>query len=405
MSDTLKAIKISEHVYWVGAIDWGLREFHGYATSKGSTYNAYLVMADSPVLIDTVKSQFVDEMYARISSVVDPKKIRTIVSNHSEMDHSGGLPRVAADIKPERIYASVNGQKALEAHFRMGKDITPVKTGDSIDLGGLMLSFVETKMLHWPDSMFSYLKEDKLLFSQDGFGMHYATDKIFEDHNDWAIVQQELKKYYANILLPYSGQVLKLLDDFPKLNLAVDIIATDHGPIWRKDLGRIFELYRKWATQKPEPKAVVVFDTMWHSTERMALSIADGIRDSGADVQVIPLDVSSRSDVATAILCAGAIMVGSPTINNNLYPHTADVLSYLKGLRPKNLIGAAFGSFGWSGESVPQVSALLKEMGVELIDDGIKVKYVPTNDDLAKCFDLGQRTGRALLSKAHASKS
>lgn len=402
MSDTFKAVKISEHVHWVGAIDWGLREFHGYATQRGSTYNAFLITGGAaPVLIDTVKAPFVDEMYARIASVVEPSKIKTIVSNHAEMDHSGGLPRVIADIKPERIYASANGQKALDAHFRMGGAITPVKTGESIDLGGLTLSFVETKMLHWPDSMFSYLKEDRLLFSQDGFGMHYATAKLFEDENDWAIVQQEMKKYYANILLPYSGQVLKLLEDFPKLNLAVDVIAPDHGPLWRKDLGRVFDLYRKFAIQAPEPRAVVFFDTMWHSTESMAMAIADGVRETGAGVQVIPLVDGVRSDVVSAVHCAGAVLAGSPTINNNMFPRTADVLTYLKGLRPKNLIGAAFGSYGWSGESVGQVSAVLKEMGVELIDDGVKVKYVPTADDLAKCFDLGVRTGRALLGKAH----
>jgi len=321
------------------------------------------------------------------------------------MDHSGGLPRLIADIKPERIYASANGQKALDAHFRIGKLITPVKSGESIDLGGLTLSFLETKMLHWPDSMFTYLKEDKLLFTQDGFGMHLATAKLFEDQNDWSLVQFEMAKYYANILLPYSGQVLKLLEEFPKLNLAIDIIAPDHGPIWRKDLGRIFELYRKWAEQKPEPRAVVIFDTMWHSTERMAISIADGVREAGATAEVIPLAGSSRSDVATATLCAGALLVGSPTMNNNMFPQTADVMNYLKGLRPKNLIGAAFGSYGWSGESVPHVSEALKAAGVELIDPGLKAKYVPTDEDLAKCFDLGLRTGRALLDKAPAAKS
>jgi flavorubredoxin len=405
MSDNLKAVKVSEHVWWVGAIDWGLREFHGYSTHRGSTYNAYLVMGgNGPVLIDTVKAPFMDEMYARISSVVEPSKIRTLVSNHAEMDHSGGIPRFLSDIKPDKLYASVNGQKALDAHFRIGSSVTPVKTGDSIDLGGISLSFLETKMLHWPDSMFSYLKEDKLLFSQDGFGMHLATSKLFEDENDWAVVHQEMAKYYANILLPFSAQVGKLLADFPKLGLAVETIATDHGPIWRKNLGRVFELYAKWSAQVPEPKAVVAFDTMWHSTERMAISIADGVREAGAAVQVIPLAGSSRSDVATATLCAGALLVGSPTMNNNMFPQTADVLTYLKGLKPKNLIGAAFGSFGWSGEAVGQVSEMLKSMGVELVDEGIKAKYVPTDDDLSRCFDLGLRTGRALMSKASASK-
>jgi flavorubredoxin len=405
MSDILKAIKISDRVYWVGAIDWGLREFHGYATHRGSTYNAYLVMGDSPVLIDTVKAPFVDEMYARIASVVEPKKIKAIISNHAEMDHSGGLPRLAAELKPEKIYASVMGQKALDAHFRMGAAITPVKTGDAIDVGGAKFSFVETKMLHWPDSMFSYLSGDEVLFSQDAFGMHLATSRIFEDENDWAVARQEMKKYYANILMPFGSQILKLLETYPSLGLNPKIIATDHGPIWRKDFGRIFELYREWAEKKPTPKAVVAFDTMWHSTELMATSIVDGLMSAGVEVQSIPLGASNRSDVATAVLDAGALLVGSPTINNNLFPRTADVLSYLKGLKPKNLLGAAFGSYGWSGESVAQISELLKGMGVEVLDEGVKVKYVPTDEDLSKCFDLGSRVGKTLLERVAAAKA
>ncbi len=405
MSEHLKAIRISEKVWWVGAIDWGLREFHGYSTHRGTTYNAYLVMGEKPALIDTVKAPFVDEMLARVSSVVDPSKIKTIVSNHAEMDHSGGLPRVIAELKPERVYASVNGQKALDLHFRIGSLVTPVKTGDSVELGGATLSFIETKMLHWPDSMFSYLKEDKLLFSQDAFGMHLATDKLFVDQNSWDIVQLELRKYYANILLPYSSQVLKLLEDFGKLNIPVETVATDHGPLWRGEgIPRVLELYKAFATQKPEPRAVVVYDTMWHSTEAMAISMADGVREGGASAVVMPLDASSRSDVANEILGAGALLVGSPTINNNMFPKTADVLNYLKGLRPKNLCGAAFGSFGWSGEAVAQVSEALKGMGVELLSEGIRVKYVPTDADLKSCFDLGVRVGEALKAKAGASK-
>lgn len=397
----MKAIKITDKVWWVGAVDWGLKEFHGYTTRHGTTYNAYLILADKITLIDTVKAHFRDEMYSRIRSVIgDLSKVDVIVSNHSEMDHSSSLPDAIRDMNPEKIYASVNGVKALDAHFGIADKLTAVKTGDRISLGNMNISFVETKMLHWPDSMFTYLAEEKILFSQDAFGMHYATDRLFVEENPWEDVEREMEKYYANILLPYSQQVLKLLEDFPGLNLAVDCIATDHGPIWRGGLmSKPFELYQKWALQEPTTKAVLIFDTMWHSTEKMAMEIADGIRHAGANVRVMPLHSYTRSDVATELLEAGAFIVGSPTLNNNLYPQTADVLTYIKGLRPKNLIGAAFGSYGWSGESVAQVSEYLKAMNVELLNEGIKVKYVPKEEDLRKCFEFGELVGKTLLEK------
>lgn len=401
MENYLKAIQITEKVWWVGAIDWNLREFHGYRTARGTTYNAYLVVADKITLIDTVKAPFKDEMMQRIASVIgDPARIDYIISNHAEMDHSGSLPQVIAEVQPEKVFASVMGVKALDAHFRIGSALTAVKTGDVISLGNMSVTFVETRMLHWPDSMISYIPEQKILFSQDGFGMHLATDRIFADQNDSAVVEQEMRKYFANILLLYAPQVLKLLEDLPKLNLAVDVIATDHGPIWRGDLlGRPLELYRQWASQIPENRAVVVYSTMWHSTEKMATAIADGLRSAGTQVKVMSLEANIRSDVATEILCAGALVVGSPTINNQMYPAVADVLCYLKGLRPKNLLCAAFGSFGWSGEAVAQINEQFAAMKLELAAEGLKLKYVPTDADLEKCFGYGAAIGAVLAEK------
>jgi flavorubredoxin len=339
-------------------------------------------------------------MYARIASVVDPSKIDYIISNHAEMDHSGALPEVIRELNPEKVFASVAGVKALHDHFRIGDKLTPVKTGDSISLGNLNLSFVETKMLHWPDSMFTYLVEDKLLFSQDGFGMHLATNQLFVDENEWDVIETEMKRYYANILLPYAPQALKLLEVFPTLNLDIAMIAPDHGPLWRGDLlTKPLELYGKWAKQEPVDQALVVYDTMWHSTEKMAFEIADGLRSTGAKVKVMALDGHSRSDIAAEMLDVGALVVGSPTINNGLFPRTADVLTYLKGLRPKNLIGAAFGSFGWSGEAVAQINDYLKAMNVELVSDGLKLKYVPAEAELAQAYELGKLIGEKLLEK------
>lgn len=398
---SFKAVKITDKVWWVGAIDWNLKEFHGYHTHRGTTYNAYLVLGEKPTLIDTVKAPFKEEMYSRIASVMDPSKIEIIVSNHAEPDHSGALADAIADLQPEKVYASVAGVRILDAQFHIGEKLTAVKTGDSIDLGGLSLSFVETKMLHWPDSMFSYLKEEKILFTQDGFGMHLATDRLFIDENPWDVVEEEMEKYYANILLLYSPQVLKLLEVFPSLNLDVQYIATDHGPVWRgADVAKPLELYRKFAEQKPEPRAVVVYDTMWGATDKMGRAIADGIRSTGAGVTVCCMHARFRSDVATAVMGAGALVVGSPTINNMLFPSVADVLCYLKGLRPKNLIGATFGSFGWSGEAAVQAAEILKSMNAEMPEEPLKLKFASSQEDFQKCFDFGVRIGRLLLERA-----
>ena len=392
----MKAVKISEHVWWVGAIDWALKEFHGYTTHRGTTYNAFLIMADKITLIDTVKAPFKNEMYARIASVVDPAKIDYIISNHAEMDHSGALPEVIRDLNPEKVFASVAGVKALHDHFRIGDKLTPVKTGDSISLGNMNVSFVETKMLHWPDSMFTYLAEDKILFSQDGFGMHLATNQIFADENDWNMMETEMKRYYANILLPYAPQALKLLEVFPSLNLDIALIATDHGPIWRGDLLTFpLEKYREWSNQKPERRAVICYDTMWGATDKMARSIADGIRSTGAAVEVFNMHNRSRSDVATAMLKAGALVIGSPTLNNMAFPSLMDTLCYLRGLRPKNLKGAAFGSFGWSGEAVAQITEQLNAMNCETIEP-LKLKFASSKEDFEACYEYGVKIGESI---------
>jgi flavorubredoxin len=316
------------------------------------------------------------------------------------MDHSGALPKTVDAVKPEKIFASPMGEKNLRAQLDINCEISPVKTGDELSLGNMTVSFLETKMLHWPDSMFSYLKEEKILFSQDGFGMHLATDDLFEDENEPGVIYWEASKYYANILLPYSQQVLKLIDALPGLNLDIEIIAPDHGPLWRKDIERIIAWYKKWASQEFGTKAIVIYDTMWQSTSHMANAIADGLKSEGADVRVIPMSSEDRSFAATEILDASALIVGSPTLNNNIFPTMADVMTYLKGLRPKNLIGAAFGSYGWGGESVKLLNEILKSMGVELITEGLKVKYVPKHEDLKECHKLGEEIGKILKERS-----
>lgn len=399
MADIYQAIKVSEHVYWVGAIDWAIRDFHGYATPHGSTYNAYLVMADKITLIDTVKTPFMDEMLARIASVVDPSKIDYIVSNHSEQDHSGCLLQVASLVRPEKIFASVMGVKTLGEIFHENHSIQPVKDGEVLSLGNMDLKFMETRMIHWPDSMFSYLEKDGVLFSQDAFGMHLATFERFDDELAADMLEYEAATYYANIVLPFSGFVLKTLEKVAATGWAIKIIAPDHGPVWRKDLGFIINLYKKWALQKPAGKAVVVYATMWHSTEMMAKTIAESLVQEGIRVRLLNVDDAHRSEVLYEILEAGALIAGSPTLNNHMMPQMADVMTYMKGLKPANLVGAVFGSFGWSGESVKDLDEILKAMKVEIVADTVSVRQVPNLDILQKCRELGKTVAAELKKR------
>jgi flavorubredoxin len=399
MKEILKAVKISEKVYWVGAIDWNIRNFHGYATERGTTYNAFLILDEKITLIDTVKAPFKNELMARISSVIDPEKIEYIVSNHSEMDHTGSLPEIIKEVKPERVFASPMGEKNLKAHFGDDLDIEIVKTGDSISLGDNSLSFVETKMLHWPDSMLTYLDGEKILFSQDAFGMHLAGTKLYADEYEPYIIDWEAKKYFANILMLYATKILPLLDGLPDLNLDIAMIAPDHGPLWRQDLNFILDKYREWSNQEPKKEAVIIYDTMWQSTAYMAKPIADGLRDTGINVDVMCLQHTDRSQVVTKVLDAGIVAVGSPTLNNNILPTIADVLCYLRGLKPKNKLAIAFGSYGWSGEAVKQINEEFDKMKLDKFSDGLRIKYVPTEEDLKQCYDLGVELGKALIEK------
>jgi flavorubredoxin len=394
-----RAVQISDRVYWVGAIDWAVRDFHGYSTNRGTTYNAYLIIADKVTLIDTVKGPFKDELLSRISSVISPEKIDYIVSNHAEMDHSGALPAIIEAVKPNKVFASVMGVKALKEHFHFEQELIPVKDGDSLSLGSLTLNFLETRMLHWPDSMVSYLVEERLLFSQDGFGMHWATGARFADELNYETLRYEGAKYYANILLPYSALVLKLVERIRQLRLPIDIIAPDHGPIWRKDPMQVVFWYQEWAEQKPKRKAVVVYDTMWGSTDILARVIGDALAEKGIETKVMRLRANDRSDVMTEILDAGAIVFGSPTLNNNVFPTVADVLTYIKGLKPKNKLGAIFGSYGWSGEAVSILADDLKEMGVELVAEPLRVKYVPDKVALGKARELGYTVAERLTER------
>lgn len=395
------ALEVKPGVYWVGAIDWRLRDFHGYSTELGSTYNAFLVVDDHVTLFDTVKATHTDEMLWRIGQVIDPGKIDTIAVNHAEMDHSGSLGRVIETVRPERVFASPACEKALKAHFHyQGWPVQVVKSGDRLNLGRRNVTFLETKMLHWPDSMFSYLEEDRLLISSDAFGQHYATSERFDDEVDPGELIHQSAKYYANILNPYSPLVAGLLQQVAKMGLQIDMIAPDHGVIWRKDPGRILSAYEGWSAQKSRDKAIVVFDSMWHSTEKMAEAVGQGLIEKGVSVQVMDLHGWHRSDVVTELLDARGFVLGSPTLNNGILPRMADLLCYAKGLRFTGKVGAAFGSYGWGGEAVKLLNGTLDDMKVRRVHEGLRVQYVPTEGDLESCRDLGRTVADAILAES-----
>lgn len=394
-------VEILKDIYWVGAIDWNIRDFHGYSVNRGTTYNAFLLIDDKITLFDTVKKGFKGDLLENIRKIIDPTKIDYVVVNHVEMDHSSLVPEIVELVQPEKIFCSEMGKKNLLAHFHTENwPYEVVKTGDSISLGKRTVQFIETRMLHWPDSMFSYVPGDRLLISSDAFGQHLATTERFDDEVDLSLLLGHAAKYYANIILPYSNLVQKLLAQVKEINLAVDMIAPDHGLIWRKNPGKILECYDEWSQQRSKLKALVIYDTMWHSTEMMAQAIMEGLVEEGVSARSFDLAVSHRSDIITEVLDAGALIIGSSTLNNGMLPHMADLLHYMRGLRPANKIGAAFGSYGWSGEAVKLINTIMEEMKFRVLDPGIRVQYVPTQDDLKKCVDLGRKVARTLKEQA-----
>jgi flavorubredoxin len=396
----MKPVEIAKGIYNVGAIDWNIRDFHGYSTHMGTSYNAYLIMDEKIALVDTVKKEYADHLLHNIARIVDPHKIDLVVSNHTELDHSGGLPRVMHRIGENKpLYVSKMGMKNHARHFSQKWNYQPMAGGDVLSLGERSLTFLETRMLHWPDSMFSYCKEEGMLFSSDAFGQHYAGQEMFDDVVGDAIMEHA-KKYYANILLLYAPLILKLVDQVTEMGLEIKTICPDHGVIWRKDPMKIIDAYVRWSKQdENRNKAIIVYDTMWHSTEEMADAIATGVADAGAMARPMKLREWDRSDIMTEVLDAAAVVVGSPTLNNGLFPTVADFLTYMKGLKPKNKLGAAFGSYGWSGESPKLVYDALSEMKFDLVDDPLKIQYVPQEEGIGKSEALGRKIGEAILRK------
>ncbi|MDG6224783.1 MAG: anaerobic nitric oxide reductase flavorubredoxin [Candidatus Thermoplasmatota archaeon] len=389
-------LKVKNNISWIGKIDWELRKFHGdeYSTHKGSTYNSYLIEEEKVAIIDTVWAPFADEYVENLKKEIDLSRIDHIIANHAEIDHSGALPRLMEEIPDVPIYCTANGIRSIKGHYHKDWDFHPVKTGDTLDLGnGKKLIFIEAPMLHWPDSMFCYMTEDNVLFSNDAFGQHYASEKMFNDLVDPCELWTECMKYYANILTPFSALVKRKIEEFVSLNVPLDMICTSHGVIWRKDPIQIVNRYMEWSQAYKEDQITILYDTMWGGTRRMAEEIAKGatLEDPEVVVKLFNLSQSDKNDVITEIFRSKGVVVGSPTINRGILTAVAGIMEEVRGLGFKGKKAAVFGCYGWSGESPSMLKGLLENAGLEVIDDGVKALWNPDEASLEECRGYGKK--------------
>lgn len=387
--------RITDKVTWVGKVDWELKNFHGkeYSTRRGSSYNSYLVRDKKTVLIDTVWQPYDKEFVSRLKQEIDLKEIDYIIANHGEIDHSGALPELLREIPGTPVYCTTKGAQILKAHYHEDWNFVTVKTGDTLVIGDSKLIFVEAPMLHWPDSMFTYMTDENILFSNDAFGQHYATESLYNDVVDVDELYSEAIKYYANILTPFSGLVIKKIKEVLDFNLPVDLICTSHGVIWKENPAQIIEAYLKWADKYQENQITIIYDTMWNATRKMAEAIAKGISkvDSEVTVKLYNSSKSDKNDVITEIFKSKAILVGSPTVNNGYLHSIGGLLEMVKGLKFKNKKAAAFGSYGWSGEVVKQLNEELEKCGFQVVNEGHRSLWVPDEDEMEHLSNFGEK--------------
>lgn len=394
------SFKINDIVTWVGKIDWELKKFHGdeYSTHKGSSYNSYLIKDEKTVLIDTVWAPFTNEFITNLKKEVDIQKIDYIVVNHSEVDHSGALVELMKEIPNTPIYCTKSGVRILKGHYHQDWNFVEVKTGDTLDIGKHKLTFIEAAMLHWPDTMFTYLSGENMLFSNDGFGQHYASEFMYNDKVNQAELYQEALKYYANILTPFSKQVLNKIDEILRMNLPIDAICPSHGVIWRDNPIQIVNKYLEWANEYQENQITIIYDSMWNATRRMAECIAEGITGNNKDVtvKVINSAKSDKNDIIVETFKSKIVLIGSSTINNGILSSTASIIEMIKGFRFRGKKGAAFGSYGWSGEAVKLITEELEKAGIKTINSGIKELWNPDEEALNRCRDFGKSIAEEL---------
>ncbi len=397
----MKPVALKDDIFWVGALDWAVRDFHGYETPRGTSYNNYLILDEQVTLIDTVKHDFSDITVKNISSLVDPATIVNVVVNHIENDHVTSLDRIMALAPNATIYISEKGKRGLDRFYDLSKwKMKVVKTGDTLTIGRRTLRFIETPMLHWPDSMFTYVEEDKILFTQDAFGQHIASAALFDDEYiaDFSDVElhDAVVDYYANSLMPFGTMIKNKIAELQKMELAIDVIAPDHGIIWRKNPQQVLETYLDLANSKSDLSVAIIYDTMWHSTEKMIVPIAEGIKAEGVGVKVIKLRATPMSVAIKEFWKSRGALIGSPTLNNITYPSVAEFLTHLRGLRPKNRLVGAFGSYGWGGGAVKEIYEEFKRMGLDSSEPGLQILYQPSKADVDVCFEFGSEFARKI---------
>ncbi len=394
---------VTDNVYWVGATDWGVRYFHGFelSTHRGSTYNSYLIKDEKTVLIDTVWEPLSDRFLENLREIVDINTIDYVIMNHLEPDHSGALPTLMEYLPNASIFVSKKGKESITRYYhREDWKINIVSNGEALNIGKHNLIFIEAPMLHWPDSMFTYLDGNNILFSNDAFGQHFASSDIFNDEIDETEVDQEALKYYANILTPFSRQVSKKIEELKKLNLPINIIAPSHGILWRKDPMRIVEKYYQWATQPPPSNIVIIYNSMWGATHKMAEFIGKGVGQAGVSYKIFNIATADRNDVLAEVFKAKGILLGSSTVNNGLLTSLMPILEDLMGLKFTNRVAASFGSYGWSGESPSILSEYLTKANIKVIKDGLKFKYMPDEQELEQCISFGKEFAEIMLQEA-----
>ena len=387
--------RVTDKVTWVGKIDWELKKFHGdeLSTMEGSSYNSYLIRDKKNVLIDTVWGPYDTEFVNRLKEEIDLKEIDYIVMNHNESDHSGTLPALMREIPDTPIYCTKKGESILRGLYHQDWNYVNVKTGDELEIGDSKLVFVEASMLHWPDTMMTYMTGENILFSNDVFGQHYASEMLYDDMDDISKLLHEAEKYYTNIITPFSTFVTKKLAEVQGMNLKIDLVAPSHGIIWRENIGLIMDLYAKWANNYQEDQITLIYDTMWQSTRKMAEAIAEGIHQASPNTTIKILNAvkNDKNDILVEVFKSKAILVGSPTINNGFSYAIAGILEMIKGLKFKNKKAASFGSYGWSGEAAKQIKEFLEESKFTIVNDGIRVNWAPDQETIEQLREYGRK--------------
>ncbi|MDI6606470.1 MAG: flavodoxin domain-containing protein [Candidatus Omnitrophota bacterium] len=397
----MSVLKILPDIYYVGVVDWNVRNFHGhtYTTKRGTSYNAYIILDEKVALIDTVLGSFSRELIANIRQLIPLEKIDYIIANHVETDHSGALPAITKLCPKAKVYGSAKCKEGLYKNYYGDWDFQVVKTGDKLKLGKKTLSFIEAPMIHWPDSIFTYCPEEQLLMPNDAFGQHYATSERFDDEVEQCALMDEAAKYYANILWPLGSVILKKIEEIQKINLPIKMIAPSHGIIWRKDPGKIIKAYISWAKNETKPKAVIVYETMWGATEKMARKIAEGIIQAGISTRIFDVAITDRTEIIKEMLDAKGFLFGSSTHDNDMLPTMAGFLEFVRGLKARNRIAAAFGSYGWTGGATKEMEVVLNEAGIDIPSAGLSFKYLPDEKETKSCYEFGSDFANLIKAK------